>query len=109
MQVRELSFDDISEMQAIANIIRKQIGISTLMACGAREWRFLEDGKKGTGFRVNAGVKREYISISLEPNDTYTVKHYKLKRVTNEEIILSQFNDVYCEMLSNMVYRMVNK
>lgn len=111
MQVREFNFDEISDMQMIGNTIRKQIGLSNLMACGAREYKLLgfDSSKKGLQFRVNAGSKRQFIKVVLEPNDTYTVISYRLKRVTDEHIDINDVYDIYCEQLGETVYRMVNK
>lgn len=109
MRVRELSFEAISAMQEINKIIRQQIGNYTLISCGAREWRFLEAGRSGTCFRVNASNKRQFIEVELMANDTYEVTCYRLKRVTNEKIISEKHSDVYCEMLSKIIYHAVNK
>lgn len=111
MQVREHSFDEIDEMQQIAKTIRQQIGVPNLMACGAREWKLLgfDSPKKGLQFRVNAGAKRQYIKVILEPNDTYTVISYRLKRVTDEHIDINDVYDIYCENLGETIYHMVNK
>ena len=107
--VEVLEYDDICRQQEIGKIIRQQVGISNLMACGAREWSFLKYGFNGLNFRVNASAKREFITVYLESNDTYTVVHYKLKRVTNERIQLDACSDVYCDMLGEIIYKMVNK
>lgn len=109
MQVRELSFEDISEMQEINNIIRQQIGREILMSVGAREWRFLENGRRGTRFRVNASSSRQFMEVELMGDDTYEVTLFRLKRVTDEKIILEQYDDVYCNQLAHIVYHAVNK
>ena len=108
MQVRELSYEDINEMQQIAKTIRQQIGMVTLMACGARNWRFLENGKRGISFQVGAGSRRHFINIGLEPDDTYTIVSYKLKRITNERIQLAAHTDIYCDQLTDLIYRMTH-
>ncbi len=111
MQVREYSCDEIWKMQEIAKTIRQQISVKTLMACGARDFKSLgwDSDKKGLEFRVNAGSKRQFIKVVLEPNDTYTVISYCLKRVTNEHINIEDFYDIYCDQLGEAVYYMVNK
>jgi len=111
MQIREHSYEDIDEMQQCAAIIRKQIGAQVLMACGAREYKLLgfDSPKKGVQFRVNHSSKRQYVKVILEPNDTYTVICYRLKRVTDEHVDIEDLYDIYCEQLSETVYRMVNK
>lgn len=107
MQVREYSYEDIDEMQQCAAMIRQQITNSTLMAVGARNWKFSEH--KGVVFQVNAGSKRQYIEVILKGDDTYTVISYKLKRVTNERIVLESGSGIYCSELGETVYGMVNK
>jgi hypothetical protein len=111
MQVREFTFDDICNMQNIGKTIRQQIGISTMMACGAREFKLLGFGsdKQGLQFRVNTSAKRQFIKVILQPNDTYTVIAYRLKRVTNEHIDIEDYYDIYCDQLSEIIYKMVNK
>lgn len=110
-KVEEFSYEDICEMQQCVAAIRKQIGLPTLMACGAREWKFIgsPSEKMGLQFRVNSGVKRQYIKVVLEPNDTYSVISYRLKKVTDEHIDIQDKYDIYCDMLSETVYRLVNK
>lgn len=112
MQIKTFDYENICEMQEVAKTIRQQIGLKNLMAIGAREWRFLgwhAQGKQGLSMRVGAGSKRQFIEILLEDNDTYTVISYKLKRVTDIRIELERATDVYCEILGEIVYRMVNK
>ena len=113
--VTEFTSDQIYAAHDIAKTIMKQISITTKMACGAREYRVngLDnpgfETKRGIQFRVGAGSKRQYIKVVLEPNDTYTVICYRLKRVTNEHVDIEQFNDIYCDQLSEIIYHMVNK
>jgi len=111
MNAREYSYEDINEMQDIAKTIRQQIGFANLASCGAREYKLigLESPKKGVQFRVNASAKRQYIKVILEPNDTYTVISYRLKRVTDEHIDIVDLYDIYCEQLGETIYKMVNK
>ncbi len=109
--VKEFDFEDISRVQEITKTIRQQIGIGVLMACGAREWKLigLDSPKSGLQFRVNHSSKRQFIKVVLEPNDTYTVISYRLKRVTDEHIDIEDFYDIYCDGLSELVYKLVNK
>jgi hypothetical protein len=109
MQVREFSYEDICELQQMANIIRKQIGLSNLMSIGAREYKFLENGSNGISFKVNSPTKRESIEVILNGDDTYSINHYKLKRVTNEKIYLNQVRGVYCDQIGGIIYHMINK
>lgn len=103
--VTEIDWERVVE---VSNAIREQIGIGNLMACGAREWKSIK-GKEGLNFRVNAGRKRQFIDVILDPCDTYTVISYKLKNVTDERIELERTSDVYCTELGDIVYHMVNK
>jgi hypothetical protein len=111
MNIREYSYEDIDQMQQISKTIRQQIGVANLMSCGAREFKLLgfDSPKKGVQFRVNHSAKRHYIKVILEPNDTYTVISYRLKRVTGEHIDIVDLYDIYCENLAETIYRMVNK
>ncbi len=112
MIVREFNSDDIYEIHTIGKTIRQQIGIMTLMACGAREFKLIgiENGEKpGLQFRVNKGASRQYIKVILEPNDTYTVISYRLKRITDEHIDIIDLYDIYCDQLNEIVYKLVNK
>jgi hypothetical protein len=107
MQVREFSFDDICHMQEVAKFIRQQIGIPTLMACGAREFKFLEDGLQGITFKVGSGRKRLYMIVFLTSNDDYSIE---LRRTCkNGEVIEEKAMGVYCDQLSQIIYHMVNK
>ena len=100
-------YDELTDMQDKCKEIRKQIGIMTLMACGAREFKFLEKGKIGLKFRVNHGRTHQYMIIELNSLDYYNVI---LKRMTKiEEKILEEYYDIDCTQLSDTVYRMVNK
>jgi hypothetical protein len=106
-RVREFSYDDIVYMQQVAGAIRKQIGVQTLMACGAREWKFLNDGI-GLRFRVNQGSKRQFIEIALNSLDLYDITLSRIKRDNTVEI-LEEEHGIYCDQLRDTVYHMVNK
>lgn len=105
-RVIERSYDDICEMQQMANTIRKQIGLSNLMAIGAREYKFLEEEQPGISFKVNRGQARQWMEIYLI-NDTYTVQLWKKTKTDN--LLLEVARDVYCEQIGSIVYHMVNK
>jgi hypothetical protein len=100
-------YDELTDMKDKCKQIREQIGIMTLMACGAREFKFLEKGKIGLHFRVNHGRTHQYIIIELNSLDYYNVT---LKRITKkDEKILEEYKDIDCMKISDTVYRMVNK
>lgn len=112
MQVREFNSDDIYAAHAVAKTILSQISLPTKMACGIREIKVIgiESGhNRGVQFRVNGGTKRQFIKVVLQPNDTYTVISYRLKRVTDEHIEIVDLYDIYCDQLSEIIYHMVNK
>lgn len=98
-----------AEKIAQAQVIWQQISTSTKMACGAREPRVDVDGTRPyLYFRVTirSGV-RHVIQVWLEPSDTYTVKllgQRKFDVKTEEEA-----DDIYCDNLSEVIYRMCNK
>lgn len=108
-RVKEFSYEDICELQQMAATIRQQIGNANLMAIGAREYKFLDGDYEGRGisFKVNSGVKRQRMEITLDPSDTYTVALFKTSK--KGDILLEIFSDVYCEQLGSIVYKMVNK
>lgn len=88
-----------------------QIGKNTLMACGAREYKYGPD-EKNNGylmFRVNDSKRQQYIRITLMPQDLYNVDLIKVKRKTHAIEILERKSDVFCDDLSDIVYHMVNK
>ncbi len=98
--------DEIFEMQEIAATIRKQIGMRTLMACGAREWQFPTNAK-GIIFKVGNGRLRLHIKVILTSMDDYSVSLIKLGRVDTK--IVEHYDGIYCDQLSEIVYKMVNK
>jgi hypothetical protein len=97
------------ELIAQAKVIWEQIDRNTKMACGAREAHVdVDAGKPYLYFRVtiNPGV-RHAIKVWLEPSDTYTVvliaqRGFNVKDVERHE-------DIYCDVLSDVIYRMCNK
>jgi hypothetical protein len=98
-----------AEKVAQAKVIWDQISRGTKMACGARDARADVDGTRPyLYFRVTirAGV-RHTIQVWLEPSDTYTVKLLGQRKfdVKEEE----SADDVYCDNLSDVIYRMCNK
>lgn len=106
MLERTYSYEDIDELQQMYNMMRKQIGMQTLMAIGAREYQYDWD-QKGMNFKVAHGSARKYMNIYLMPDDTYTVQLWK--RTKTDDLLLERASDVYAEVLSEVVYRMVNK
>src|SRR4051812_34737914 len=97
------------ELIAQAKVIWEQIDRNTKMACGAREAHVDVDGTRPyLYFRVTirSGV-RHTVQVWLEPSDTYTVKLLAMRGMTikTEE----SHDDIYCDNLSEVIYRMCNK
>ena len=105
-RVIERSYDDLCEMHQMANTIRKQIGLSNLMAIGAREYKFLEEEQPGISFKVNRPQARQRMEIFLI-NDTYTVQLWK--KTKTDDMLIGVARDVYCEEIGSVVYQMVNR
>ncbi len=98
-----------AEKIAQAKVIWEQISRDTKMACGARDARVDVDGTRPyLYFRVTirAGV-RHTIQVWLEPSDTYTVKLLAMRGTTIKEE--EKADDIYCDGLSDVIYRMCNK
>ena len=94
----------------IARTIKSQIGIRTLMACGARDFVCGMNGD--LSFKVGSSRGRiKMIHIILEPSDTYTViykEKYNSGPKKYEDAYHKSVDDVYCDMLADIVYGMVN-
>ena len=95
-----------SETLEIANIIRQQIGIGTLMAIGARDLIALDenDGQRG-GLRFTVNRTRlTRIDVRLRWNDTYTVEYVKISARTHQARVVDSRDEVYCDVLADVVY-----
>lgn len=104
-----IDFELRKKLTEQAKEIWRQIGIGTKMACGARmPLADAKDGKPCLSFRVE--IKRGsiyHISVVLEPSDTYTVALTSCRGGTVKE--LERREDVYCDHMSEVIYRMCNK
>ena len=108
----ERTHEEICELQQMTNVIRQQIGMTTLMACGARKYTcgWSSDGHPHLNMQVGDGKKGLYVRITLLPSDTYTVELFQaLRNSTSVLKQIEEYEDVYCEQLSSTVYHMVNK
>ena len=87
-------------------VIWQQIPVMTKMACGARKAVLTE-----TGVRFQVGGKpMRYIEVTLDAaNDTYNVRHFRVKRNDYSQIDLETLTGVYADMLGEVCYRAVNK
>jgi len=94
----------------IANIIRGQIRREMFMI-GAKHPAAVENGLK---FRVSCrGTKANYITITLDANDTYTFLAEKVtggrfmrKTMTHSPVktkTVLEHSGVYCDMLSDLI------
>ena len=81
-----------------------QISIGTKMACGARN---AMSGDDHLTFQVESKPHR-YIEIKL-CCDLYSVRYFRLKRSTYEHIEIESAEGIYADMLSDVIYHMVNK
>jgi hypothetical protein len=90
----------------VANTIWRQISLGTKMACGAREQ--MGDADSLT-FRVtiSRGVTHKVKVQYNKGADDYTVILYRIRgtNVTEQE----KHKGVYCDNLSDVIYRMCNK
>jgi len=99
-----------------AHTIIAQISAQTRMACGWRD-AFSFDGSNnnhGGDVIVRAKVLRanRLLEIALEHDDTYTVTLFKVPtmRAKSFDLVpLETHTDVYCDMLSDVVYHTCNK
>lgn len=101
------------DYREIANTIKSQIHTWTHMACGSRHFTY--DSKNPNGnlsFQVGNGRGRiKGILIELMPSDTYRVTYQErfVKGTRKYQMALTQtVDDVYCESLDAVVYRLVN-
>ena len=92
-----------------ATTIWQQISTGTKMACGAREPSAGTDNNRPyLCFKVTItkGVSHR-IQVWLEPNDTYTVALLAQRKFVVKEV--ERAEDIYCDNLSEIIYRMCNK
>jgi hypothetical protein len=91
----------MSQSVEIANIIRAQIGTNTLMCIGAHSMAAMPETSEALGGlrlkfspcpKIRGGG---YVTVELNPSDTYTVKVYN-----NRMRLVNEREGVYCDMLS---------
>jgi len=104
------------EQVAVANEIKRQIGVACLMEAGAREFQF---GANGFGFRVTAAAAPRAhvrVNVTYRPGpDDYEVTMIRFNVGTGIRSIgkpyceiLDQADGIYCDNLADVVRRMVN-
>lgn len=88
-----------------ANTAWMQISIGAKMFVGARQAKDCGDSLQ---FKVHSKPHR-YIEIKLNGMDLYDVRYFRLKRSTYEQIEIKSESDIYCDMLSECVCRLVGE
>lgn len=103
------------EAKTKAATMVKQISVMDRMACGWREASWAE-GHSSDDFDVRVYAKVlnrcRRIEITLELNDTYTVRLFKIPTMRAKDptpVMLEEVSDVYCDQLSSVVYGVCNK
>jgi len=82
---------------------QRQIGVMNLMACGAREFKGDADSLT---FRVGCRrAVKAYVTVTLEPSDTYKVERVELDRRWNRTVV-DELDGVYCDNLGAVVRKM---
>jgi hypothetical protein len=89
-------------------IIWKQISVMTKMSCGARNPILLTKGTPGIHFKVG-GKPMRYVEVLLNEDDTYTVRHFRVKRNDYSQIDLEKHEGIYVDALNETIYHAVNK
>lgn len=85
----------------IAETIRRQIGGGSLFMLGARN---LLDHGNAFSFRIRGSRKVNYVKITLDPSDTYTMEFKKIGRSPKFKVTdVAIFEDVYCDMLHSLI------
>jgi hypothetical protein len=111
--------DSISRQQEAktkAETIVSQIRPMTRMACGWRQCSYTVGGENNTfDVQITAFVLRgqsHFLRITLELNDVYTVERCRIPtaRAKDQSIrVEERHENVYCDVLDEVVYRAVNK
>lgn len=83
-----------------ANVTMQQIGTGNLMACGARD--FVRDGRQLI-FRVGSGRKLAKVVVTLEADDTYSVRYLEMNRRTFAFTVDEKVEGVYADSLGRVV------
>jgi hypothetical protein len=81
-----------------------QIGPMRLMAMGARQ--FVSDAENArVYFRVLGGSSLQKIEVTLDADDTYSVRFLKINRRTGDAAVLREASGIYCDVLGETCYR----
>jgi len=90
----------IEERREISRIILNQIGHGALFMLGAKN-HIIENN--GTSFRVRGSKIANHVTITLQPNDTYTVEFRKIHGIKCD--LIKSFSDIYCDQLTSIIGR----
>lgn len=107
----------------VCETIMRQIRKNDLMACGARNFIAHPEGEVDgmkyqakLAFRVTVRDRDcRFIEVLYRWDDTYTVRLVRLTRATaannfeRKLIVERQIEDVYCDMLSDVIYGACNR
>ena len=93
----------------VATTILSQISMPTKMACGFRNLTCGTNADKIPYLNIRVGKASAYLYVRVYymPNDTYNIEMYT--SAAGFEVTLQEFEDVYCEQLSSIIYHAVNK
>lgn len=87
----------------VAKTIAESLGGGTLFMLGAKN---LVDHGDGLSFRVRGSKKplANYVKITLDPSDTYTVEFKRLGRAPNFKVFdVADYSMVYVDMLHDLI------
>lgn len=82
---------------SVASVIADQIGNRALRMIGATN---LVSQQDTLGFKIRGSRKANFIRVTLEPSDTYTLRFYK---VTKRLQLVAEIRDVYVEQLRAVI------
>lgn len=96
-----------TEARSIAEIMLRQIGRNALYCIGTRRRTHgeVEGNIRLTIKTSNCGSRNRYVEVTLEQDDTYTVKGVNIqlsKRGISRKVKYTA-SDVYCDQLSDIV------
>ena len=89
-----------------AGLLKAQIGIGNLWACGARD--FVKDGST-LMFRVGSNRKLAKIVIKLEADDSYSVRYVELSKrmkTFGKKLVDEKVEGIYCDNIGAVVRKM---
>lgn len=86
---------------SVAKTISESLGGGTLFMLGAKN---LVDHGDGLSFRVRGSKRVNYVKITLDPSDTYSVEFKKIGRAPSFKVTeVSDFSMVYVDRLHDLI------